>query len=197
MFTRYNGFTVSLLKRMADNWQLTTSLVLSKSEGRLGSSRAGLISSQTSGAGSFGQNPNDFVNTDGLLIADRPVTFKTQLVYQFPYGFLAGLNFTHQSGRPWARNLRIPDLGQTTIILAEKIDGSRRVPDWNLLDVNLQKEFPLSGRAKLGLFGYVLNVTNSDIYEDVLDRLGTSEQFGVPSAFIYPRRAMLGARVSF
>jgi hypothetical protein len=197
MFTRYNGLSIGLHKRMADNWQLTTSVVLSKSEGRLGSSQAGLVSSQTSGAGTFGQNPNDFVNTDGRLIADRPVTFKTQLVYQFPHGFLAGLNFTHQSGRPWARTIRPPDLGLVTTILAEKVDGSRRVPDWNLLDVNLQKEFALSGRAKLGLFGYLLNVTNSDIYEDVLDRNGNSDQFGVPSAFIYPRRAMLGARVSF
>jgi hypothetical protein len=200
MFTRYNGLSISLLKRMSNNWQLTTSFVFSRSEGRVGSSTSGLITSQSTGAnagGGFGRNPNDFVNTDGRLIADRPVTFKTQLVYQFPYGFLAGVNFTHQSGRPWARTVRVPDLGIQTTILAEKVDGSRRVPDWNLLDINLQKEFTLSGRAKLGLFGYVLNLTNSDIYEDVLDRNGNSDQFGVPSAFIYPRRAMLGARISF
>jgi len=200
MFSRYNGLSLGVTKRMADKWQLTTSLVLSKSEGRVGSSASGLLSSQTTGGnagGGFGRNPNDFVNTDGRLIADRPVTFKTQLIYELPAGFLAGLNFTHQSGRPWARTVRVPDLGITTVILAETLDGSRRVPDWNLLDVNLQKEFGLSGRAKLGLFGYVLNVTNSDIYEDVLDRNGNSDQFAVPSAFIYPRRAMLGARLSF
>ena len=91
----------------------------------------------------------------------------------------------------------MPDLGITTTILAEPIDGNRRLPDWNLLDVNVNKDFTLSGRPKLSLFGYVLNATNSDIYEDVLDRNGNSENFGVASAFIYPRRAMLGARFSF
>lgn len=197
LYTRYNGLSVGLFKRMADNWQLTTSLVVSKSEGRIGSSLGGNTSNQTTGAGSFGRNPNDFVNTDGRLIADRPVTFKTQLIYRFPAEILVGLNFTHQTGRPWARTVRVPGLGVPTTILAEPIDGSRRLPDWNLLDVNVTKEFTLSGRTKLGVFGYVLNATNSDIYEDVLDRNGNSENFGVPSAYIYPRRAMLGARFSF
>jgi hypothetical protein len=198
LYTRYNGLSVGISKRMANNWQLTTSLVLSRSEGRIGSSGQGNNANQTTGAGSFGRNPNDFVNTDGRLIADRPVTFKTQLVYSFPAGFLVGLNFTHQTGRPWARTVRIPeDLGIPTTLLAERIDGSRRLPDWNLLDVNVTKDFTLSGRAKLGVFGYLLNATNSDIYEDVLDRTGTSENFGAPSAYIYPRRVMLGARVSF
>jgi Carboxypeptidase regulatory-like domain/TonB dependent receptor/TonB-dependent Receptor Plug Domain len=198
--TRYNGLSIGVFKRMANNWQLTSSLVLSKSTGRVGSSTGGNLSSQSTGAnvgGGFGRNPNDFVNTDGRLIADRPVTFKTQLVYQFPAGFLLGLNFTHQSGRPWARTVRVPNLGIQTTILAEPIDGSRRLPDWNLLDVNLTKDIKLSGTAKFSVFGYVLNATNSDIYEDVLDRNGNSENFGVPSAFIYPRRVMLGARVSF
>jgi hypothetical protein len=200
LYTRYNGLSIGLFKRMANNWQLTSSLVLSKSTGRIGSSTSGNLTSQTTGAnvgGGFGRNPNDFVNTDGRLIADRPVTFKTQLIYQFPHGFLVGLNFTHQTGRPWARTVRVPDLGIQTTILAEPIDGERRLPDWNLLDVNVTKDFTLSGRTKIGVFGYVLNATNSDVNEDVLDRLGTSENFGVASAFIYPRRVMLGARFSF
>ena len=199
MFSRYHAFSAQVTKRMAGKWQLVSSLVLSRSTGRLGSSsnRSGPLTSQSGSALTFGQNPNDYVNTDGRLIADRPVTFKTQLVYQFPLGFLVGANFTHQSGRPWGRRARIPDLGISTTILAEKIDGSRRVPDWNLLDINIQKEFGLGRGAKLGLFGYVLNVTNSDVHEDVLDRLGTSDQFGAPSAYIYPRRALVGARIRF
>ncbi|MET0556043.1 MAG: TonB-dependent receptor [Vicinamibacteria bacterium] len=197
MYTRYNGLSIGVSKRMADNWQLTSSLVLSKSTGRIGSSGGGNLSNQSSSAANFGRNPNDFVNTDGRLIGDRPVTFKTQLIYKFPAEILVGLNFTHQSGRPWSRTVRVPDLGVPTTILAEPIDGSRRLPDWNLLDVNVNKDFTLSGSKKLAVFAYVLNATNSDIYENVLDRFGTSENFGVPSAFIYPRRAVLGARVSF
>ena len=65
MFSRFNGVTVQLVKRMADNWQMMSSFVWGRSTGRVGSSRP---------------------NTDGRLIADRPITFKTQLVYQLPAG---------------------------------------------------------------------------------------------------------------
>ncbi len=197
MFTRYNGFSAQITKRMSSHWQMVMSLVLSRSTGRLGSSRSGLKSSQAATASDFGQNPNDFINTDGRLIGDRPVVFKTQLVYQMPYGFLIGANFVHQTGRPWARRARVPDLGIPTLILAERIDGSRRLPDWNMLDVNLMKEFGLGGRAHLGLFAYALNLTNASFNEDVQDRLGTSSSFGLASGFVFPRRVMLGARLRF
>ena len=197
MFTRYNGFSAQITKRMSSHWQMISSLVLSRSTGRLGSSRSGLKSSQAATASDFGQNPNDFINTDGRLIGDRPVVFKTQLIYQMPYGFLIGANFVHQTGRPWARRARVPDLGIPTLLLAERVDGSRRLPDWNMLDVNLQKEFGLGGGAQLGLFAYILNATNASFNEDVQDRLGTSSSFGLASGFVFPRRVMLGARLRF
>ena len=71
MFSRFHGVTVQLIKRMADNWQMTSSFVWGDSTGRLGSNRPstsatfGPAGSQTSTAGLFGRNPNDFVNTEG------------------------------------------------------------------------------------------------------------------------------------
>lgn len=198
MFSRYQGGTLILTKRMANRWQAVASLVLSKSTGRLGSSTAGLKSSQTSGAGSFGQNPNDFINTDGRLVGDRPVMFKIQGVYQAPHGFQIGLNFTHQSGRPWSRQVRISDLvGVSTTILAEPISGDRRVPDWNIVDLSVEKALNLNERTSLNLFAYGLNLTNSGINEDVLDRRGTSASFGLPTSFFPPRRLMVGAHLRF
>ena len=174
------------------------SLVVSKSEGRLGSSTQGLKSSQSSSAGTFGQDPNDFINTEGRLIGDRPVMFKTQLVYQGPWGLLFGANFVHQTGRPWARRVRVGDVTNlATTILAEPITGDRRLPDWNILDVNVQKTFKLGGPLSLDVFAYLLNLTNSGINEDVLDRVGTSDTFGLPTSFLPPRRVMLGAHLRF
>jgi hypothetical protein len=196
----YNGLTVQLIRRMANNWQLTSSLTLGKSEGRLasslGSPTAGQQSSLTGGQ-TFGQNPNDYINTDGRLIGDRPVTFKTQLVYELPKGFLVGANFTYQSGRPWARQVRVPDLNVTTTIYAEPLNGDRRVDSWSILDVRLQKEFRLGGQANLALFADGLNLLNDDANESVLSRLGTSSTFGVPSRFVLPRRLMVGAKFRF
>src|SRR4029450_5978926 len=87
MFTRYKGFNIQANKRMSHHWQLGASLTISKSEGRLGSSRGSPAAAQSSLAGTFGQNPNDFVNTDGRLIGDRPVLAKAQLVGELPWGF--------------------------------------------------------------------------------------------------------------
>ena len=198
MFSRYNGGTLILTKRMSHHWQAVASLVVSKSTGRLGSSTQGLKSEQNSRAGSFGQNPNDFINTDGRLVGDRPVLFKVQAVYEAPLGFHFGLNFVHQSGRPWSRLVRVGDeVGIPTTILAEPISGDVRAPDWNIFDLSAQKNFKLGPKAEVDLFAYLLNLTNSGIYEDVLDRVGTSDTYGLGTSFFPPRRVMLGVHFRF
>jgi hypothetical protein len=196
MTTRYKGFNVQATKRMSKHWQLGASLTLSKSEGRLGSSRGGPAAAQSSLAGTFGQNPNDFVNTDGLLIGDRPVLGKVQLVAELPWGFVGSAAFQHQSGRPWGRRIRVAGLGVPTTIRADEVDGSRRVSDWNFLDLRLQKNFA-AGAARLSVFADILNATNSDAHQSVGSDLGTSEAFGQPVFFVNPRIVMLGAKVGF
>ena len=178
MFTRFTGVVVTATKRMADHWQLTSSLVVGRSTGRVGSSNQPPGASQSGTANQFGQNPNDFVNTDEGLIADRTTAFKTQLLVELPRGFLVSANYAYQSGRPWARVARVPDLGLFTEILAEPIDGRRRLPSSNLLDLRLQKEFGLRGQARLALFTDVLNTLNDDAYEWVESRLGSADNFG-------------------
>jgi outer membrane receptor protein involved in Fe transport len=197
MRTTINAFTVQFTKRMADHWQLVTSLVYSEAEGRLASSKSDLESSpRGSVRNDFGQNPNDFVNTDGLLTLDRPWVFKTQLVVELPKGFLVSANYINQSGRPWARTIRT-DLGVPTLLLAEKIDGSRRVPRWNILDTRLQWELGLSQRVRLALFADLLNAFNNDANESVASRETGSDGFGQPTIFLDPRRLMLGAKIRF
>jgi hypothetical protein len=196
MFTRYKGFNIQATKRMSNHWQFGASLTLSKSEGRLGSSRGSPVAAQSSLAGTFGQNPNDFVNTDGLLIGDRPVLAKAQLVVELPWGFTTAASFQHQTGRPWGRRIRVAGLGVPTTIRAEQVDGSRRVADWNFLDIRIQKGIT-AGAARLAIFADVLNATNSGAYQNVGSDLGTSTAFGQPVFFVNPRVVMLGAKVKF
>jgi len=201
MKTDIDAFTAQLVKRMSHNWQSTISFSYVKSEGQLPSGRGGPQSAQNTSLAfsSFGQNPNDFVNGQGRLTADRPVSVKVQLVYELPAGFLVGANYNFQSGRPWARRIRVPDTGLTSEINAEVKDGSRRVSDWNVLDFRLSKRFNLtgSGDANVTLFADVLNVFNDDANEDLLSRLGTSSSFGVPAQFLLPRRVMVGGKLTF
>jgi hypothetical protein len=200
MYMRYNGVTFTATKRMANNWQAVYSVVLSKSKGRLGSSaRATATTTQTSTAGTFGREiagPNDFVNTDGLLVGDRPVVSKLQLSYRLPYGLLVSTNMQYQSGRFYSRQIRVSGLGfpAAPTINMEANTGDRRVPPVKMIDFRAQKEFTLANSATVGLFMDLLNLTNSDESEGVASTLGTSSSFGVGTKFIPPRRAMLGAK---
>jgi outer membrane receptor protein involved in Fe transport len=127
------------------------------------------------------------------------VTGKVQLVYELPHGFLLGANYSHQTGRPWARLVDVSSLVgiPKSEQLAEQLDGSRRLKSSDVLDLRMQKQFTLGKEAKLGLFADLLNAFNNDAYDSVQDRLGTSAAFGLPTAFIPPRRLMLGAKFTF
>jgi hypothetical protein len=199
--TKYDGLTLVATKRMSQNWQGVFSLVLSKSTGRISSSvRTGPASSQSSAAGSFGRDaagPNDYVNTEGRLIGDKPVVAKANLVYHFRWGIMAALNLQHQTGRLWSRQLRLSGLGfpSPPTVTMEANTGDRRVADVNFVDLRIQKEFAVGASPfRLDLFVDALNLTNSAAYESIGSQLGTSSAFGVPTSFVTPRRLQLGTK---
>lgn len=199
MFSRYRGLTVAVNKRLSDGWFLSSSLTWSKSTGRLVSSNAGPASPQNSAPifSSFGQNPNDFVRSDALLIADRPILWKTQFLVNLPLGISAATSYQYSTGRPWGRTVRVNGLGLTTTIRAERLEGERRLDDLHLLDLRLEKEFMVNGPLRIAAFGDVLNMLNRDAFENIASTLGTSDVFGTPTMVQVPRRLTLGARVRF
>ncbi|OFW27075.1 MAG: hypothetical protein A3H97_21325 [Acidobacteria bacterium RIFCSPLOWO2_02_FULL_65_29] len=204
LYTRYHGATFMLTKRMSSNWQGVISLVLSKADGRIASSaRSGPSSGQSSGSGTFGRDaagPNDYVNTEGRLIGDKPVVAKAQVVYNFPWGITAAANVQHQTGRLWSRQIRPAGLGfpSPPTINMEANRGDRRVPDVDLVDLRVQKTFTIGGSGtRLDFFLDGLNMTNSNSSEGVASQLGTAAvtAFGVPTRYTYPRRLQLGAKI--
>jgi hypothetical protein len=200
MYMHYKGVAMSLTKRMSHNWQGVVSLVLSKAEGRLGSSaRFTPVTSQSSQAGTFGREvagPNDFVNTDGRLIGDRPVVAKAQLSYRFPFDILVATNIQHQTGRLYPRQVRVSGLGfpAAPTINMEANTGDRRAKDMDMIDVRAQKDFHLAGTRTVGVFLDLLNMTNNAQTESVASLLGTASSFGQGVRFVPPRRAMFGAK---
>ncbi len=187
---------------MSNRWQGTFGLTLSKSEGTLGLDQRpqrGRPSNANSTAGVFGQNPNDYVNADGLLIGDRPVVFKASGVYEIGWGVTVAGNYGFQSGRPWGREVRFNGLVPgATRVLYEPFSGDRRVKPLNQLDVRLEKALSFSdGRIEGAVFGDLLNSLNNDGTQSVLDRRSTSANFGVGSSFVLPRRLMIGAKFRF
>jgi len=211
LFSKYNGVTFTGTKRMSHNWQGTLSLVVSKSEGLEPSSILGPASAQSGNPGNFGTigrggtngGPNDFVNSEGVLIGDRPVVAKAQVIYRLPWGLQVSGNLQHQSGRPWARQVRIggTNFPSRPTVYMEPLNGDQRLPSLNLIDARLQKSFDLgagAGGAKFDLFLDALNLTNTDTYENVLSRRGDQpSSYGVGSRYIYPFRLQIGARIKF
>jgi hypothetical protein len=178
--------------------------VLSKAEGRLPSSaRATASTGQSSAPGSFGREaagPNDYVNTEGRLAGDRPVVAKLNFVYQLPWGVLAAANLQYQSGKPYARAVRVSGLGFPSApqIQMEVNDGDRRVAPLKLIDIRVQKDFVLPGTpVKLGIFVDAMNLANNASYQGIGSALGTSSAFGVPTSFIPPRRFQLGTKLQW
>jgi hypothetical protein len=202
LYTRYEGATFMLTKRMSNNWQGVFSVVLSSAKGRIASSaRSGPSSSQSSASGTFGRDasgPNDYVNTDGRLIGDKPVVAKAQFVYNFPWRIMASANVQHQTGRLWSRQIRPAGLGfpSPPTINMESNTGDRRVPDVDLVDLRVQKSIAWGG-LRMDAFLDCLNITNSDSSESVASQLGSAAAtaFGVPTRFTYPRRLQLGAKI--
>ena len=207
LFSKYNGATFMLTKRMSHNWQGVISMVLSKSEGRISTSaRTGPSSAQSSAAGSFAQTaagPNDYVNTEGRLIGDRPVVSKAQVIYRFPWGIMAAVNAQHQTGRLWSRRINVSSpvarLGfpSAPAINMEANTGNRRVADVNLIDLRAQKDFRMSADAHttLSVFLDALNMGNTAAFENLGSQTGTASAFGVPTRYILPRRLQLGAKI--
>jgi hypothetical protein len=174
--------------------------VYSDARGRIGSSNSDPLTTISSLAGrtNVGRDPNSFVNTDGKLVYDRPFNVKLQLVCMLPKGFLIGANYNYQQGKPWARLIQVPEelINRSSQVLAERLDD-RRVGSWNLLDVRLQKDFAFSQTARFSLFGDVLNALNNDANDGIGSQLGTSENFGLRTDFVLPRRLMVGAKLTF
>ena len=107
-------------------------------------------------------------------------------------------NVQHQTGRFYSRAIRVSGLGfpASPQINMESNTGDRRVPNVNLLDARVQKEFQLTGSAvRFDVFLDALNLTNSAQYESVASSLGTATSFGVGTTYIPPRRLMLGAKI--
>jgi hypothetical protein len=93
----------------------------------------------------------------------------------------------------------VPGLGfpNAPIIQMEERDGSRRLPSHNILALRLQKSFKLPKNVAFVLFGDVLNVFNDGAHQGLLSRIGDSPNYDFASAFVLPRRAMLGAKLTF
>jgi hypothetical protein len=124
---------------------------------------------------------NDYTNWNGKLTGTVDVGW--------------GVNVTPvwkiQSGAPYGRFFNATLNYGTQIILAEPI-GTRRQDTVSVFDVRAEKQFRFAGRARVGAFVDVFNLTNSNTAVNINWRAGSS--FERATTVLGPRIAKFGVK---
>jgi Carboxypeptidase regulatory-like domain/TonB dependent receptor-like, beta-barrel len=189
LYRQYNGLEFFANKQFSRNVSLSGSLVLSKLTGNYFSNTLGPPVSLLL------DDPNYLINRNDRLMTDRTVSWKVVGTYLFPWGFNTGFYFRHESGNTWTPTTTVTGLNQGPVGIFLEPSGSRRLPSRNLLDMRVEKEFPISsGQLRLTLD--VFNVFNSS-YVLGVDSGYLSPNFGQPTDYNQPRQIQVGVRYTF
>ena len=142
----------------------------------------------------FGRDPNDLTNARGRLPNDRPHMFRVMGTVEIPRtGLTIATNFQYYTGKPWAATaqLTLPQ-GSQRIELEPR--GARRLSSQSLLDLRLSRTIVSGGLGRIELLLDVLNVLNITAAEELASDNLFASNFGRPTIFTDPRRAMVGVR---
>jgi hypothetical protein len=162
----YDSVEFAFEKRLRDNWYLRSSYLWS----RLYGNYSGLSQSDENGrtspnVGRLFDYPAMMFDQSGRpvfgpLATDRPHQFKTQFIYQFPFGTTASLSQYVASGLPVSREIGIfPGSNYPVNYLGRGSDG--RTDVYSQTDLFLQHEVPL-GTRRVQFNFTVFNVFNQD-----------------------------------
>lgn len=232
VITNQPGFDVGVHNALRAHWQaliarvesrpynwldLMTSWTHARSRGSYGSSF-----SETQNASTlFDFYPVHFTNTYGNLSDDARNRVKIDGYVRLPLSFTVGANYYWDDGTPYTvfQNASTTQLLPYGSYFIEP-RGSRRLPHYSQLDLQVQKDFPL-GRTRFGLIAAVYNVMNRETVTSVSGNAGAraiadpttgqlfidpnqqtganrlSPTFGIGTAWQQPRRYEIGARVEF
>jgi hypothetical protein len=209
-FRRYRAATVEVRKVYGSTWTVDASYTLSRLDGNwdLDTSGTQIFYSSSyigDGPGLFPTDPNH----PGLLQGDRTHVAKLFGTYTLPTKTILGGYLRFQSGKPWeARG--IDPVNSTTLMPIEPA-GSRHLSSWTNFDLLVAQSFPI-GPANLRLEGRVLNVFNTQpalsidqafcLQQPCLTTVGIpasnlNPNFGKPTVYATPRRAILAAIVTY
>ena len=197
----YNGVVMAAEKRRSNGWQAFGSYTYSRTSGLQVSSGATAAGPQVSTiAGSpyltFGQDPNSLTNARGRLPNDRPHMLRLMGSVDVPRtGFVVAANAQYFSGKPWAASAQIAlPQGDQRILLEPR--GTRRLSSQTLVDLRVSRPLSFGGANRVELLLDLLNVLNDTAEEAVATDNLFSPNFAQPTAFVDPRRAMLGVRLN-
>jgi hypothetical protein len=198
---KYDGLVLAAEKRMSNRWQTFASYTFSRVYGLQASNgtnpAGGTIGQSSTIAGDviFGRDPNDLTNARGRLPNDRPHMFRVMGTVELPRtGLAIAANMQYFSGKPWAATTQVTlPQGDQRIFLEPR--GTRRLSSQSLLDMRVSRKIVTSEFGRIELLVDLLNVLNSTAEEGLATDNFYSPNFGRPTVFTDPRRAMVGVRL--
>jgi hypothetical protein len=149
----YTAVVLTLDKRMSNGWQLQGSILYSAFRGNTDPGY-----SATEGESTMFDNPNVMINGYGPLSFDRPFQLKLMGSVILPFDIIFTGYFQARSGSPWGRDIArvyFPDTIDTQdsyVGVAAEKNGSRRDPPYTMLDIRIEKSFPIGDFGKLSLY---------------------------------------------
>jgi hypothetical protein len=187
----FNGVDITLNKRMSNRFMIISGLSLGSNNSRDG--------------GDY-NNPNSNRFPGDTVGGHIPVQFKVAGTVQLPYGVEVSPSIQHFTGRPETRSFdvtRAQVLAQTGVSLtASSINGlqmapsgTERLPDNNLVDLSIRKNFQFGDRFRFSPNMDIFNLMNKATIQGRVTNISGS--YGRVSEILAPRMFRLGFKVDF
>jgi len=174
----FKTLELQMARRYAQNWQFRTSYSATKKDiplpSNVGNNTTGFFNTQDPNAEIFASD-----NTWEWI-------FRAGGSYLMRYGILASVNFSHESGEPWARRVEFSG-GRQIPSLEVNVEpiGTRRLDHLNLLDLRGEKRFAAGSGQEFVVRLNLYNVLNRPTVLDVQPLSGP--RFNTVTAIVPPR----------
>jgi hypothetical protein len=189
-FRKYDGIEIVANRRFSERLTLSASFVYSRIHGNVPNSFE-----TANPANNNLTDPNNTINFTGHLINDPTFAWKIVGHWSLPWGLNTGWFYRHESGDTWTPRILVIGLNQDPFQILGLPLGSNRLPSTNILDLRLEKEFPIQ-TGEIRITADIFNVFNGS-YITEIDPLYKSPNFEQPLSFNKPRSIRLGVRYTF
>ena len=155
-------------------------------------------SGQAVRANPYPLTPNDLIHTDDEgRHGFRAWTARASGTWEGPSALRITPFLRHQSGQPYGRTFLVGGLNMGPLrVLAEPI-GTRRMDNITLVDLRVEKAFPIERDRRISTFFDVYNLLNANPELNVNWSSDRADTFGSPIAIVPPRIARVGMKVAW
>ena len=194
----YDGFEISLNKRLSNNWMFAATYVYANSRGLIG-----LTMGENEIANDLFNNQNAHTNALGRLGTERRHQLKLTGSWIGPWDINISGYLKYWSGQRYTRTIDSGDLGldleQGDEEIFAETKGSLGLPNQFLLDFRLEKAFTLPNNiGRLGILIDLFNVFNAND-ATAAQSISSNDNYilGEPTAILSPRLIRLGIKFMF